>query len=228
LGALPGGGHAIETEAAAQLSRRHRFLLWVAEHDDHWLFITLYIGLALVLSMTISLFWLVAVVAAHGVLEWFALGHKGITDRRAGRILWHLKLDVGLVLVALWLGLYIEVLFGIAGLGAAARAGAQTAARVVAWQRTIRGVLMTVDEAALVAKAAVGRNGGKGKKKPAPEPEPPDPRPPWQVRPWSGGDKFAVVFTTTCLVLILLTPVLTDHTMPSMLAVLAADLHPWP
>jgi hypothetical protein len=176
--------------------------------------------------MTISLFWLVAVVAAHAVLEWFALGRQGVTDQRAGRILWHLKLDIGLVLVALWLGLYIDLLFGLAGLGAAARAGAQTAARVVAWQRTIRGVLMTADEAALIVKAAVSRNGGKKKTKATPEA--PDPRPPWQIRPWSRGDKFAIAFTVTCLVLILLTPVLTQHDLGSMLQVLAQDLHPWP
>jgi hypothetical protein len=198
----------------------------VAEHDDHWLFITLYIGLALVLSMAISLFWLVAVVAAHGVLEWFALGRKGVTDQRAGRILWHLKLDIGLVLVALWLGLYIDVLFGLAGLGAAARAGAQTATRVVAWQKAIRGVLMTADEAALVVKAATSRNGAKSKKEVAPEAA--DPRPPWQARPWSRGDKFALAFTLTCMVLILLTPVLTHHDLASMLEVMAHDLHPWP
>lgn len=205
----------------------HRFLSWVAEHDDHWLFITLYIGLALVLSMTISLFWLVAVVATHGVLEWFALERRGVRDQRLGRIFWHLKLDIGLVLVALWLGLYIDVLFGLAGLGAAARAGAQTAARAVAWQRTIRGVLVTADEAALVVKAIVTRKKGKAPADPAPAPEPPDPRPPWR-RSWSGGDKFAVVFTSTCALLILLTPLLTDHTVGSALAVLAADLHPWP
>jgi len=210
-----------------------RFLHWVAEHDDHWLFITLYIGLALVLSMAISLFWLVAVVAAHGLLEWFALGRRGVTDRRLARILWHLKLDIGLVLVALWLGLYIDVLFGLAGLGAAARAGAQTAARVVAWQRAIRGVLMTADEAALVVKAVAtrknGKNGKAGKGAPPPEAGPPAEAEglPWQ-HPWSTGDKLAVAFTVTCAVLILLTPVLTDHSVGSALAVLAADLHPWP
>lgn len=200
-------------------------MLWIAAHDDSWLFIVLYVGLGLVLSMTISLFWLVAVVAAHAVLEWFALDGKGIRDHRLGRVLWHLKLDIGLVLVALWLGLYIEVLFGLAGLGAAARAGAQTAARAVAWQRAIRGVLMTADEAAHVVKAVATRNGGK--RKPEPEAEGADHRIPWR-RPWSRADKFALAFTTTWAVLILLTPLLTDHTVASTLGVLASDLHPWP
>jgi hypothetical protein len=205
------------------MTLRRRVLLWIAEHDDSWLFIVFYVGLGLVLTMTISLFWLVAVVAAHAVLEWFAMGRKGVHDHRAGRVLWHLKLDIGLVLVALWLGLYLELLFGLAGLGAAARAGAQTATRVVAWQRAIRGVLMTVDEAAHVVKAVVTRNGGKRHQQAAVI----DDRPPWR-RTWSRGDKFAVAFTTTWAVLILLAPVLTPHTIESTLATLAADLHPWP
>jgi hypothetical protein len=207
------------------LSLRHRILVWIAEHDDSWLFIIFYVGLGLVLSMTISLFWLAAVVTAHAVLEWFALGRKGVRDHRLGRVVWHLKLDIGLTLVALWLGLYLEVLFGLAGLGAAARAGAHTAARVVAWQRAIRGVLMTVDEAAHVVKAVATRNGAK--RAAAPAEEVVDERTPWR-RPWSRGDKFAVIFTATWATLILLAPVLTDHTVASTLATLAADLHPWP
>lgn len=204
---------------------RSRLLAWVAEHDDSWFFILLYVGLGLVLSMTISLFWLAAVVMAHGVLEWLAMSRRGIRDHRPGRVLWHLKLDIGLTLVALWLGLYIEVLFGMAGLGATARAGAQTAARTIAWQRAIRGTLMTADEAAHVVKAIATRGGKKGPARPAPAVT--DDRLPWR-RPWSRGDKFAVIFTTTWAVLILLAPVLTDHTVSSALAVLAADLHPWP
>lgn len=198
-------------------------MLWIAAHDDSWLFIVLYVGLGLLLSMTISLFWLVAVVAGHAVLEWFALDRQGLRDRRPGRILWHLKLDIGLVLVALWLGLYIDVLFGLAGLGAAARAGAQTAARAIAWQRAIRGVLLTADDAAHVVKAVATRGGGS---RPV-EPEAVDDRPPWR-RPWSRGDKFSVAFTATWVVLILLTPLLTDHSASSALTMLASELHPWP
>lgn len=82
------------------MTLRHRLLHWVAEHDDSWLFIVLYVGLGLVLSMTISLFWLAVVVAAHGVIEWVAMGRQGIRDHRLGRVLWHLKLDIGLTLVA--------------------------------------------------------------------------------------------------------------------------------
>lgn len=218
-----------EQATVADLTLRRRILLWVAEHDDSWLFMVLYVGLALVLSMAISMFWLVAVVAAHGVLEWYALDRQGVREHRLGRVLWHLKLDIGLVLVALWLGLYLDTLFGLVGLGAAARAGAQTAARVIAWQRTIRGVLMSVDEAAHVVKAVAVRNGGKRKAAPEMESAPhvADERPPWR-QPWTRGDKFAVAFTTLWAVLIVTAPLFTDHTFGSALMVLAADLHPWP
>lgn len=215
----------IEQATFAEMTLRRRILIWIAAHDDSWLFMVLYVGGGLVLSMTISLFWLVAVVAAHAVLEWFALERKGTRDRRPGRVLWHLKLDIGLVLVALWLGLYIDVLFGVAGLGAAARTGAQATARVIAWQRAMRGVLVTVDEMAHVAKAVVTR--GRPRRPTTPEVEVVDDRPPWR-RPWTRGDRFAVVFTMTFVVLILLTPALTDHTVGSALSSLAAELHPWP
>lgn len=52
---------------------RRRWFRWVAEHDDRWSFTLLCVGLALLLRMTISLVWPVAVVLAHAVLEWFAL-----------------------------------------------------------------------------------------------------------------------------------------------------------
>ncbi|MCG6118758.1 MAG: hypothetical protein MEQ07_11300 [Aquimonas sp.] len=72
----------------------------MAEHDDRWLFTLAYVGLTVVLSLLISLFWLVAVVAAHAALEWYALKHRGFPRQRLGRTLWHLKLDVSLILFA--------------------------------------------------------------------------------------------------------------------------------
>lgn len=84
---------------------------------------------------------------------------------------------------------------------------------------------MTADEAAHVVKAVATRN--RPKRPAEPVREPADDRPPWR-RPWSRGDKFAVIFTSTWAVLILLAPVLTDHTASSVLATLAAELHPWP
>jgi hypothetical protein len=102
-------------------------------------------------------------------------------------MLWHLKLDIGLVLVALWLGLYIDTCSAWPGSAPAARAGAQTAARVVAWQRTIRGVLMTVDEAAHVVKAVAVRATAARPGPKKSQPEAPDPRPPGRFGPGAGA-----------------------------------------
>jgi len=219
---------------------RERFGRWVAEHDDSWLFTALYVGLALILSTVISLFWLVVVVAAHGVLEWFSLSRRGVHDRRLGRVAWHLKLDVGLVLVALALGLYFEVLFGVAGLNAAARTGAQGAARFVAWQRTLRGVLLAADDAALVAKAVVARRSAGSVDSPAAATVLAAAAPgtaatatvareplPW-ARPWPLSDRVAVALTAAFAALVLLAPVLTDHTAAAAWATVVAELHPWP
>lgn len=197
---------------------------WLLEHDHRATFTILYISLALVLSMAISMFWLAAVVAAHGVIEYWSLGKTGVNSHRLGRTLWHVKLDIVLLLAALALGLYIDVLFGIAGLSAAARTGAQATARFVAWQRTIRGVLLTADEAALAAKAAFGR-GGKGGHDSAPRRQ--HTPPPWRQR-WKTGDYLTVGSGVLLLALIFLSPVITDHTVVEALLILAHDLHPWP
>lgn len=236
---MPADLRSSSPRAAPTVTPRESFGRWVAEHDDSWLFTGLYVGLALVLSTVISLFWLVVVVAAHGVLEWFALSGRGVRDRRLGRVLWHLKLDVGLVLMALALGLYFEVLFGVAGLNAAARTGAQGAARFVAWQRTLRGVLLAADDAALVAKAVVARRRPRSSDGPATTPAAttgpattgpatvaPEPLP-W-ARPWPLGDRVAVALTVVFAALVLLAPLLTDHTAVTAWAAVVADLHPWP
>lgn len=210
------------TEPTRPLPRRQaRIRRWLRKHDDQWGFTLVYITLAVVLSMAISLFWLVAVVAAHAMLEYWSLGRQGVHRHRLGWVVWHVKLDIALVLFALWLGLYIEVLFGIAGLSAAARATAQTGARFLAWQRAVRGVLLTLDDAAVVAKSVMGRNGSD---------TPPANRrriPPWRCR-WGVGDHISIAMGVLFAVLILLAPVLTDHDPVSALQVMATDLHPWP
>ena len=204
-----------------RLARSRR---WLIDHDNRMTFTILYITLALVLSMAISMFWLVAVVSVHAVIEYWSLGRSGVRDHRLGRTLWHVKLDIALVLAALWLGLYIDLLFGVAGLSAAARTGAQATARFVAWQRTIRGVLLTADEAALAAKAAFG-----GSKRDGAVATSPDQTPllPWHQR-WGIGDRLTIGSIALLTALILAAPLITDHSVGQAIAILAEDLHPWP
>lgn len=198
---------------------------WLLDHDHRASFTVIYITLALVLSMAISMFWLVAVVAAHGIIEYWSLGKEGIDQQRLGRTLWHTKLDIMLVLAALWLGLYIDLLFGVAGLSAAARTGAQASARFLAWQRTIRGVLLSVDEAALAAKAALSR--GESDDASSRRRRLTVPPPPWQRR-WSWGDRLTILTGLAFAIMILLSPWVTDHSLQEALLILANDLHPWP
>ena len=128
---------------------------WVLTHDDSKLFVVLYIGLAVLLAILLGLFWLTMVVCIHLVMEMIKQHHFDPRPLPAlTRSLWELKLDIGLVLCGLVIGLYIEVVFGLVGIGHAGRAGAQAAARAGMWPRVIRGVLLTLDDVALVAKGA--------------------------------------------------------------------------
>jgi hypothetical protein len=133
---------------------------WVRTHDERWLFVVLYLGLAVGLSIFVSLFWLVVVAALHFALELFRQRHYR-ADRRSVVLhaLWEVKLDAGLVLLALTLVLYIEVVLGILGVQSAARAaavsraGARMGTRAAAWERNLRTFLLTVDEMVRVGHA---------------------------------------------------------------------------
>jgi len=215
---------------------------WVIDHDESWLFILLYVGLAVVLSLWISLFWLVAVVAGHGVLEWIRQSH--LDPQPAGvaaRVLWELRLDLALVLFALALAAYLEVLFGIAGIGGAAKlAGA--GARAGAWARGLRGVLLSLDDAAQVVRALAHRRSRAapdGIVEPAgaaaeleetateSTTETAFATNPWDAK-WPRSTHAIVGFGLACGVLLVLSPALTHHDYPSLFSVLAAELHPWP
>jgi hypothetical protein len=143
------------------MSESTGFRAWVAEHDERWTFVLLYIGLAVLLSVFVSLFWLVVVAAAHFLLECMRQSQRlsGARDVLSGA-LWEIKLDVGLVLMALILALYVDVVFGLLGLHSAARAGAvarvglRVGSRAAAWERNIRTALIVVDDALRLGQGA--------------------------------------------------------------------------
>jgi hypothetical protein len=207
--------------------RRSPFERWIETHDDRWSFTLSYVALAVLLSTTISLFWLAALLAAHMALEWWARVRRGDRGRTLLEVVWHVKLDLALVLFALALGLYFDVLFGLLGLGALTRTGTQLTARFVAWQRGLRTLLLTADDAAILAKAAAHRRRG--------DPVPSDPVDPnaagsrrAEPRRWSRGDVATVAMGCVFALLILAAPVLTDRDVSGVLSVLAVELHPWP
>ncbi len=135
---------------------------WVYRHDERWSFTMAYVGAAVVLSIWLGLFWLGVVMAVHMLLEWFRqLAVDPELPGVVGRVAWEMKLDGVIFIFALALAVYMDVVLGAAGLGGGSRLVAQTAsrgfrsgARVAGWTRTLRGVLLSLDDAALLAQAA--------------------------------------------------------------------------
>lgn len=212
-----------------------RLLQWIIDHDDSWLFIGSYVGLAVVLSIAISLFWLLVVVAIHGVFEWIRQSYSPYRDRWSvvARVGWELKLDVALLFLALVLAVYMDVILGAAGLGSAARLGIQAGARFTGWQNILRGVLLSVDDAAHVVRA-IGRSSHGCVEQPDDDTAVPAPVSiprrwgGWQQPRWGVGDWVALALLAVCTVLILVGPWLSPHDSREILAVLAEELHPWP
>ncbi len=140
---------------------------WVVDHDNKLVFVVLYISISLVLSITISLFWLLFAVLLHMGLEVIRQSKEKEGFRAVFlESLWETKVDFALVAFALWLVVYLDFIFGIAGLGVAARAGvhgasragrigsrlARLTARFAAWQRVIRSILLSLDDVVNLAR----------------------------------------------------------------------------
>jgi hypothetical protein len=206
-------------------TRAHSLHSWIVGHDDSWLFIGLYVGLAVVLSIAISLFWLVVVVGAHAVLEWYVHWREHpSTVHTAARVTWEIKLDISLILFALALTVYMEIVMGVAGLSAAAR-GMQVSGRFIAWQRTLRGVLLTLDDGAQLARAAAS---GRRPRAVGAGGEPPRHAwGGWNAR-WGLGDRLSLSFGAACLLSVLLAPWLAGLSAWEILMMMGEEMHPWP
>ncbi len=215
---------------------------YIVDHDNRWSFIIAYISLAVILAIVINLFWLAMVVAVHGLFEWIT--HRQYIRDKIGivmRVLCGLKLDLGLILFGLALEVYIEMVLGLVGLGAAARAGAQTGGRFVALQNVLRGTLLSVDDAAQVVRM-VGARGDEetdGELEESEEDEEVEidyaqnlvdtggRMGPW-VQKYALGDKISIGFGLLCLGLILAGPWLTSHDWSSIVVAISEEMQPWP
>ena len=223
----------VVTPAAASASPATRVRDWIVNHDDSRAFVLLYLVLALVLSIAIGLFWLVALVGVHFVFEYVRARHHRAGRRAAvGAALWTLKLDLALVLFALSLALYLKYVFGVRGIAAAGRAasaaqvGVRTGARFAAWERVIHGFLITVDDMARGVRAVVvlrGQAAGRGGAAAAVPVAPVGGR-----RGLSLGDRLTLGFGAVCLLLILAAPWLGYASWSDAFATLAAELRPFP
>ncbi len=217
---------------------------WIINHDDSRAFIVAYIGLAVILSAFVSLFWLVVVVAIHFFFEYIRQRHVGgTTDVPVLQALWELRLDLALIVFAMVITLYMEFVIGVAGLrlaprlGRAITAGSRGTARFAAWSRILRAALLSLDDLGQVIRVAIMR---RAKKSAPPAPE-------MAIEPiaensapvqdeqamscrngWSVGDWLIAIFFALSFALLLLTPVLTDHTLASAVATIRSEMHPLP
>jgi hypothetical protein len=213
----------------ARRGMRKNLAAWVQEHDDRWAFTVTYVGLALVLSIAVSLFWLVAVVFSHFVLEYLRQRGRGYSPASAiGEASWEVSLDIGLVLFALVLALYMDVIFGLAGLGPGARAGAhvvsRAAPRFAGWQTALRAGLLSLDDIAQIAKNAVRRSA---------ETEAGVMSGDFQLRvgwvsPWSRTDWICVIFLSAMVLFLFLAPIVLDGGLSDTMAILKQELTPLP
>jgi len=211
---------------------------WIRHHDERALFVLTYITLAVTLTIFISLFWLVAVVAVHALFEVIRQSHRfDAPSQYLAEALWEVKLDIALVIFALALALYMELILGVLGLQSAARAGAAAKAggRFLVWERTIRAVALTIDDVFNVGRfikpiVRMFQRDGVHPDEAKQEVPKEDPQPmitSW-VQPYGWGDKLSLGLGVACLALIVLSPFLTDHSPATVIAALVAEMHPFP
>jgi len=137
---------------------------------------------------------------------------------------------------AFWLGVYLDFIFGIAGLSAGARMAAQaggrvaqTGTRVAVWQRTIRGVFITLDDVGLAFKALANR---KKKKSDESDSDIAKTMAGNSVSSWcssySKGDWLSLAFVLIFFVLIVVAPIITGKSFVEVWHILVDEMQPFP
>lgn len=113
------------TPHADRLAGLNPLQRWIVLHDHSVVFGITYVTLTIGLSILISYFWLLALVALHIVLEWKKKGYLGYRPglHRISWTLWDTKFDIALIFLALTLLSFTGVGFGAAGAQSAARMG---------------------------------------------------------------------------------------------------------
>lgn len=191
---------------------------WIVKHDDSKVFIILYISLAVILSAFISLFWLLAVVAVHFAFELIKQKHHVKSWRKSFYLsLWEIKLDFVLLLFAVWLTVYMNFIFGVVGIGVASRAIAQGGSRFLVWQRVIRGILISLDDAVQVARFGIKKKENNTEEAKVAK-----------TISVSLGDIIVLGFLGVFIFFITLAPYFTEHTYSSLWQVILEEFKPIP
>jgi hypothetical protein len=199
---------------------------WCAEHDERNSFIFPYIALSVLLSVMAGLFWLVLLVGVHFGLELYRNRNLELRSRLA-HATFGVKLDMTLILLALALTLYMDLLFAALGLRALPRAGAavgRLSGRLDSLRRIVRAALMLTDEAVRVTAyfaAARGITGQAGEAAPVWRPHSP-----WTER-WSLGTRIVMGLGAVALLLLLAAPWLSGYGLNGTFAVIIHEFSPF-
>lgn len=215
---------------------------WIIHHDDSKVFLFGYVGLSVVLTLWVSLFWLIAMVGLHFALEWVKKRHDGTGGiwRTFTWVMWDIKLDALLIVVAMVLVVYSSVTIGAAGAGGLSRLSL-FGFRFSKLGAGLRGVMPLPFKDLVLATRIIGvrkidrseilRRRAELKVK-----GPSDRararriaacRYPWQAK-WSMADRIGAAFFCINVLAILVGFYLAEETPMQVLAAVAEQLHPWP
>ena len=209
---------------------------WVVEHDDRRLFLAGYIVLSIVLSIGISLFWLIVLVALHLLLELIKKRHDGAGSlpRTLAWALWDIKFDLALLVMAFVLLVYTSISFGILGVGGASLGASRGLHGLVsAMPISLRDFILV---ARIVGLRQLDRREILRRRRQRQATGPSDAarasriaavRYPWQAT-WSFAEKLAVVFFLVNIGAIALGFYLAEETPRQVVMAMLEQLHPWP
>jgi hypothetical protein len=199
---------------------------WCDDHDERNSFVFSYILLSVVLSLMAGLFWLGVLVGVHFALELYRNRRLAVRSRLA-HATFGIKLDVTLVLLALALSLYADLLFAALGLRAVPRAGSAVgrfSGRIPSLRRIMRAALLVTDEVVRVAAffaASRGIAAAGSKRAPVWRPHSP-----WAER-WSMGTRLVMALGTIALFLLIAAPWLSGNGVQETLNILGHELSPF-
>jgi len=211
---------------------------WIRDHDEKWSFILFYVGAAILLSVFANLFWVVMLMLGHYAVEIWR--HYVIEVRNPLlQALWHVKLDIALVLFALVIALYADMVMAALGIGQAARAGqavrgAQMLTRFAIIERGIRIFFLTIDDMArigiIIWRKFVKKNGKTAADMAVAQQqlkaEEEKIHPELKDGKLTKGDIFSLSFGSVCLALILAAPWITGAGIHATLITLLRELSP--
>lgn len=200
---------------------------WAIEHDDRRSFVWPYFCLSIAAGCFLSLFWLALLIAVHFGMELYRQRTSG-GEQSLLRAVWEVKLDVALFLVSLVLSVYMDAAFGVLGLGRAGASAARIGGRIAFFQKAIRPVLLSLDDAFRVVGMVITSRGvrkGLEAAKLQETPEPPLERP-WSGA-WSWGDRIAVGIGAISVILLAFAPTASGHDLDAILRIVLDEMAPF-